>query len=87
METSISRPKKNKRPEDFINLDQLSDFALVKKRQLLASVVPWSDTTLWRRVRDGSFPAPVRAEGGRLAFWHARTLREWLDAQTHREAA
>src|SRR6478672_1796396 len=26
--------------------------------------VPWSRTTLWRKVRDGHFPAPVRLSNG-----------------------
>jgi prophage regulatory protein len=35
-----------------------------------------SDTTLWRKVRAGTFPAPVQISSGRVAWVEAEVL-EW----------
>lgn len=75
-EKTPSRPRKNKRPDDVVNLDNLAGIARVNKRQVQASLVPWSDTTLWRHVRNGSFPEPIRDEYGRC-YWQVSDLREW----------
>ncbi|MYK69064.1 MAG: AlpA family transcriptional regulator [Gammaproteobacteria bacterium] len=42
-----------------------------------------SRTTLWRRVRDGQFPKPLR-QGPNAVGWRASAIDEWLDS---REAA
>ena len=41
--------------------------------------VPFSRTTLWRRVRDGEFPPPVRLGGpnSRIVAWRAADIDEW----------
>lgn len=63
---------------DLSTLDPSLD-RLISRRQLRA-VVPWSDTTLWRKIRTGRFPAPVphlSAHGRRL--WRLRDVRGWQD--------
>ena len=40
-----------------------------------------SDTTLWRRVKDGSFPAPVRVSLNRIA-WREGDVYRWLAERT-----
>ncbi len=49
---------------------------LLSKPQVLARV-PWSDTTLWRRVKDGTFPKPVRLSENRIA-WLESDVDEWI---------
>ena len=41
-----------------------------------------SRTTIWRRVRDGSFPPPIRLEppGTRAKGWRQTDLQDWLDS-------
>ena len=41
-----------------------------------------SRTTIWRRVRDGSFPQPVRlgAEGTRAIGWWDQDIYDWIDS-------
>ena len=43
-------------------------------------LVPFSRTTLWRRVRDGEFPPPVRLGGpnSRIVAYRATDVAEWL---------
>ena len=42
-----------------------------------------SRTTLWRRIRDGSFPQPVRlgGEGSRAVGWYYREVENWVEAR------
>ncbi|WP_420636997.1 helix-turn-helix transcriptional regulator [Candidatus Palauibacter sp.] len=39
-----------------------------------------SRTTLWRRIREGEFPRPVRLGGARsrAVGWHRSEIEEWL---------
>ena len=41
-----------------------------------------SRTTIWRRVRDGQFPPPIRlgGPGSRATGWRAADVKRWLDA-------
>jgi prophage regulatory protein len=49
---------------------------LIRKPQVLARV-PWSDTTLWRRVKDGTFPKPVRISPNCVA-WREADVEAWI---------
>ncbi|MDE1714506.1 AlpA family phage regulatory protein (plasmid) [Chromobacterium amazonense] len=51
----------------------------------LRPILPFSDSTIWRRVRAGTFPAPVKLSE-RITAWRAEDVRHWLDAQA-KEAA
>lgn len=68
-----------------INYDNLPDAALLREKQL-APILPWSSATLWRRVKTGQFPQPVRLDG-RVTCWRWGDVRDWLEAQTDRRAA
>ncbi|WP_369679759.1 helix-turn-helix transcriptional regulator [Burkholderia ubonensis] len=48
----------------------------VCRRQLL-QVVPFSPSTLRRRIADGSFPRPVRVSN-RLNAWAVASVRDWI---------
>ena len=52
---------------------------LLRVRDVLDRV-PFSRTTLWRRVRAGSFPAPVRL-GERIVAWREVDIREWVESR------
>lgn len=43
----------------------------------LLDFVPVSRTTLWRLVRSGRFPAPVRLSAGRKAF-SRKEVHDWM---------
>jgi prophage regulatory protein len=49
---------------------------LIRKRAVL-SRVPWSETTLWRAVRAGRFPAPVRL-GVNSVAWREADVNAWI---------
>lgn len=43
-------------------------------------ILPFSASTLWRRVKAGTFPAPIKISE-RVTAWRAETIRHWLDEQ------
>ena len=49
---------------------------LIPMRGLKAEGIPLSSATIWRRVRDGSFPRPVYPTPGR-ATWVKAELEAW----------
>ena len=70
------------------DFDLLPDSALVRQSQLVRDPkyptrpvpLPFSPSTFWRRVRDGSMPPPVKL-GERFTCWRVGDVRAWLEAQ------
>jgi predicted DNA-binding transcriptional regulator AlpA len=52
----------------FIRLSQLLTF------------IPISSATIWRRVRDKTFPNPIKL-GPRTTAWKAEDVRAWIEDQ------
>ncbi|MCG9078201.1 helix-turn-helix transcriptional regulator [Laribacter hongkongensis] len=42
-------------------------------------ILPFSASTLWRRVRNGTFPAPLRLSE-RVTAWRAEDVRAWIES-------
>ena len=60
----------------------MTDQRILSRRDV-ACLLDVSLSTLWRLVRNGSFPPPMRVSPGRVG-WRAKTVERWIDA---REAA
>lgn len=60
--------------------DTRPDSSFVRQSHVL-EVVPFSAATLWRMVRAGTFPAPVKLSA-RVTAWRCSAVREWMTAQT-----
>ena len=66
--------------------DALPDEGLIRLAQLVASPknpaapVPISASSLWRMVKAGTFPAPLKL-GAKTTCWRVRDIRQWLAAQ------
>jgi predicted DNA-binding transcriptional regulator AlpA len=60
----------------------LPQTGFVRQSQVL-HFVPFSSSTLWRRVGQGQFPSPVKLSVG-ITAWRAEDIRRWIDerAQT-----
>jgi prophage regulatory protein len=52
---------------------------LIRGREVF-SLVALSRTTVWRRVREGTFPAPVSLGPTRIA-WREADIVAWVNAQ------
>lgn len=52
----------------------------VRQSQLIPVIVPFSSATLWRQVRSGTFPRPVRLSR-RVTAWRVEDVRAWMRAR------
>lgn len=63
------------------SFETLPTNALIRQRQLLNGILPFSSATLWRRVKSGDFPAPIKLNDGNITAWKVGDVRAWLAAQ------
>lgn len=63
------------------DFDSLPDSALIRQSQLLSGILPFQSATLWRRVKAGQFPQPIRLTEGRITAWRVGEVRAWLNEQ------
>ena len=77
-----------KAPINHSVFDALPDSAFIRESQLVQSPkrpetpapLPFSAPTLWRKVKAGTFPAPVKLSE-RVTAWNVGTVRAWMTAQ------
>ena len=66
--------------------DTLPDSGMVRLAGLIqtpkapGNPLPFSAATLWRHVKNGTFPAPLKL-GARTTAWRVSDVRAWLKAQ------
>ena len=73
--------------------DALPDSAFIRESQLVQSPkrpetpapLPFSAPTLWRKVKAGTFPAPVKLSE-RVTAWNCGAVRLWLEQQAKQVA-
>ncbi len=46
----------------------------------LKQLLQWSASTIWRKSRDGSFPAPIKLSAG-ITCWSRQAVASWLKAK------
>lgn len=67
------------------SFDALPDSAFIRESQLVQSPkrpetpapLPFSAPTLWRKVKAGTFPAPVKLSE-RVTAWNVGDVRAWI---------
>ncbi len=55
-------------------------------RRKVLSEVPFSNSTLWRMVKAGEFPAPVKISDRKVA-WIESEIEDWKEAQIEKSRA
>ncbi len=55
----------------------LPNTGFLRQSQLIPQIIPFSPATLWRRVKDGTFPAPVKLSA-RITAWRVEDIRAWM---------
>jgi prophage regulatory protein len=68
--------------------DALPDSAFIRESQLVQSPrrpetpapLPFSAPTLWRKVKAGTFPKPIKLSE-RVTAWNVGIVRAWMAAQ------
>ncbi len=66
-------------PTSIQRVPVLPETGFLRQAQVLL-FVPFSKSTLWRRVLDGSFPAPVKLSAN-VTAWRAEAIRQWIAEQ------
>jgi len=56
---------------------QIASNAMLRQAQIVPDLVPVSPTTLWRWVKAGNFPAPVKI-GPNSTAWRTADVQNWL---------
>jgi len=51
----------------------------VEVRELLGGI---SNTTLWRRIQDGTIPKPIKLGGGSMNFFKESWINDIMDIET-----
>lgn len=51
----------------------------VRQPELIPNPIPFSPATLWRKVKDGTFPAPYRISE-RVTAWRVEDIRAWMES-------
>jgi len=60
-----------------ISLSGLPNEALVRQQQLISyGVIPFSPSTLWRKVKSHEFPAPIKISS-HITAWRMSDIRAW----------
>jgi prophage regulatory protein len=81
----MATPQKSRNATaSVIDLDNAPDSAFVRQSQLLAGAVPFGKSTLWRRIKAGTFPQPHRFADGRITAWRVGDIRAYLETQAIR---
>ncbi len=50
----------------------------LRQKQIL-EIVPFSSATLWRKTKNGTFPAPVKLSD-RVTAWPVESVRAWMNS-------
>lgn len=59
----------------------LPETGFLRQPQVLM-FIPFSKSTLWRRIQAKSFPEPVKLSA-RVTVWRAEDVRRWIFEQGH----
>jgi len=58
---------------------------LIRSARVLEMLGGVSQVTLWKYVRDGKFPAPIKI--GATRYWDETEVDEWFERATSRKSA
>lgn len=57
----------------------------IRQSQLIPFIVPFSSATLWRKVKTGEFPKPVKLSE-RITAWKTTDVKLWIESKTQEGA-
>lgn len=56
----------------------LPESGYIRQSQLIPTIFPFSSATLWRKVKAGTFPKPVKL-GPRITAWRVEDIRDFIE--------
>jgi predicted DNA-binding transcriptional regulator AlpA len=61
--------------------DDISDDSFLRRKDFeMLRITPFSNATLYRKIKSGHFPNPIKI--GSMSVWRVRDLRKWLKDPT-----
>lgn len=69
----MNKPKAKKTHQS----NTLPETGYIRLKQILI-FIPFSAATIWRKVKAGTFPKPIKLSEN-ITAWKAEEVREWLD--------
>lgn len=67
---------------NFRPQSSLPETGYVRQSQLIPTIFPFSSATLWRKVKAGTFPQPVKL-GPRITAWKVEDIRSLIERLGH----
>ncbi len=64
-----------------VNLVERPAVGFVRQADLVPGMVPFSPATLWRKVKAGEFPQPVKLSA-RVTAWRLEDVHAWMQSRT-----
>ena len=55
--------------------------SFIRQKQLLP-ILGFSAPTLWRKVKAGTFPKPIKL-GQNITAWRVREVNQWIEGLNH----
>jgi prophage regulatory protein len=65
-------------PNNSNPIGSLPETGYVRQSQLIPGIFPFSSATLWRKVKAGTFPQPVKL-GPRITAWRVQDIRSLFE--------
>lgn len=59
---------------------ELPTTGYIRQAQLIPTIVPFSSATLWRKVKVGDFPQPIKLSE-RITTWRVEDIRTWMETR------
>jgi hypothetical protein len=67
-------------PISFDESSTLPTSGYVRQSALIPCIIPFSSATLWRKVKSGEFPKPIKLSE-RVTAWKVEDVRAWMQAR------
>lgn len=62
--------------------EMFPETGFLRQSDIIPAPIPFSPATLWRKVKDGTFPAPVKLSE-RVTAWRVEDIRAWMQSLSH----
>lgn len=66
--------------QKLLSLGEFPATGYLRQAQLIPIIIPFSSATLWRKVKSGEFPQPVKLSQ-RVTAWRVEDVRQWMQAR------
>ena len=57
-------------------IEAKGEHSFIRQPRVLAEYAPFSASTLWRKIKDGTFPSPIKLSPA-VTAWKVKDLVEW----------